>query len=234
MPNTITLSVKDASDMDAYVSVPWGSGPFPAVMVFQEAFGVNHHIRKVADKIAAEGYLAIAPELFHRTAPAGFDSPYGDFAAVMPHFQALTTEGISNDVKAVYDWLSTQSNVIKNKIGCIGFCMGGRVSFIANSAVPLAASVAFYGGGMHMVADLAASLHGPQLLFWGGKDQHIKPEHVQTVVDAINKAGKDHINVVISYADHAFFCDERPSYHPQAATEAWGMTKAFFKNKLMH
>ena len=220
--------------MNAYVSTPWGTGPFPAVMVFQEAYGVNHHIKNVADRMAAEGYLAIAPELFHRTAPAGFESPYGDFAAVMPHFQALTTEGMINDVKATFDWLAGQSNVIKNKIGCIGFCMGGRVSFIANSAVPLAASVAFYGGGMHAVVDLAATLHAPQLMFWGGKDQHIKPEHVQTVIDAIKAAGKDYINVEISYADHAFFCDERPSYHPQAALESWGMTKAFLKNKLKH
>ena len=234
MPNTITLSVKGAPDMNAYVSTPWGNGPFPAVMVFQEAYGVNHHIRNVADRLAAEGYLAIAPELFHRTAPAGFEAPYGDFSAVMPHFQAMNTEDIINDTQATYDWLSNQSNVLKNKIGCIGFCLGGRVSFIANTAQPLAASIAFYGGGMHMVADRAATLHGPQLLFWGGKDQHIKPEHVQTVTDAIKAAGRDYINVEISYADHAFFCDERPSYHPQAALEAWGMTKAFLKNKLMH
>ncbi len=232
MSRIITLSVKNANDMDAYVARPWGNGPFPAVMLFQEAYGVNNHIRKLADKIAGEGYLVVAPELFHRTAPAGFEAPYGDFAVVMPHYQAMTTELIIDDVQATYDWLAAQDNVRKNKIGCVGFCLGGRVAFIANSAVPLAGSISFYGGGTHMVADLASKLHGPQLMFWGGKDQHIKPEHVQTVVDALKAAGKDYINVEISYADHAFFCDERPSYHPQAALEAWGMTKAFFKNKL--
>ena len=230
----ITLSVKDASDMDAYVSVPWGIGPFPAVMLFQEAYGVNNHIRKLADRLAAEGYLVVAPEIFHRTAPAGFEAPYGDFDLVAPHFQALTTEGMVNDVQAAYNWLATQANVQKNKIGCIGFCVGGRVAFIANSAVSLAASVSFYGGGMHTVADLADKLHGPQLLFWAGKDQHIKAEHVQIVTDALKKAGKDHINVEISYADHAYFNDERPSYHSQASLESWGLTKAFFKNKLAH
>jgi len=230
----ITLKVKDGSDMNAYVSTPWGTGPFPAIMVFQEAYGVNHHIKNVADRLAAEGYLAIAPELFHRSAPAGFEPPYGDFGVVMPHYQALTTEGMTDDIKATYDWLAAQSNVIKNRIGCIGFCMGGKVSFIANSAVPLAASVAYYGGGMHLVAGLAATLHAPQLMFWAGKDNHITPENVQTVVDAIRTAGKDYINVEISYAEHAFFCDERPSYHPQAALESWGMTKAFLKNKLKH
>ncbi len=234
MSRVITLSVKNANDMDAYVARPWGKGPFPAVMLFQEAYGVNNHIRKLADKIAGEGYLVIAPELFHRTAPAGFEAPYGDFALVMPHYQAMTTELIIDDVQATYDWLAAQDNVLKKKIGCIGFCLGGRVAFIANSAVPLAASISFYGGGTHAVADLAEKLHGPQLMFWGGKDQHIKPEHVQAVVDALKKAEKDYVNVEISYADHAFFCDERPSYHPQAALEAWGMTKAFFKNKLTY
>ena len=69
-------------------------------------------------------------------------------------------------------------------------------------------------------------------MFWGGKDQHIKPEHVQTVVETLISNEKDYINVVISSADHAFFCDERPSYNADAAKEAWGMTLAFFKNKL--
>ena len=232
MPDIINFPVKDASSMNAYVAIPKGNGPFPAIMVFQEAFGVNHHIRSVADRIANEGYIAIAPELFHRTAPPGFEVGYGDFASVMPHFQALTTENLINDAQATYDWLLTQANVKQDKIGCIGFCMGGRVSFIANCVLKLAASVSFYGGSMHTIAEMAATLHAPQLLFWGGKDQHIKPEHVLTVVDAIRKNGKEFINVEISYADHGFFCDERPSYNPQAAREAWGMTIEFLKNKL--
>ncbi len=232
MTKTITIAVKDAPDMNAFVAVPEGSGPFPAIIVFQEAYGVNHHIKSLTERIAAEGYVAIAPELFHRTAPASFEAPYGDFAAVMQHFNALTTDALINDATAAHAWLMTQDNVLKDKTGCIGFCLGGRVSFLANSVLPLSASVSFYGGGMHMVADRATELHGPQLLFWGGKDGHIKPEHVQTVVDALRGAGKDFINVEISYADHGFFCDERPSYHPQAAKEAWGMVKEFFRNKL--
>ncbi len=220
--------------MNAYVSLPAGTGPFPAVMVFQEAFGVNHHIRDVADRIAAEGYVAIAPELFHRTAPAGFEAAYSDFQSVMPHFQALTTEALTDDVAATYNWLTTQENVEKEKIGCIGFCLGGRVSFIANSCVKLAASVSYYGGQMHLLTDRTSKLSAPQLMFWGGKDTHIQPEHIQTVVDSLQKEGKDYINVVISYADHGFFCDQRPAYHPKAATESWGMTREFLKNNLLN
>ncbi len=219
--------------MNAYVAMPEGKGPFPAVMVFQEAFGVNDYMRRVTDRIAGEGYVAIAPELFHRTAPTGFEASYTDFASVMPHFQALTTEALEDDCRATYDWLLAQDNVVKDKIGSIGFCLGGRVSFIANTTLPLAGAVSFYGGGMHTIADRAANASAPQLMFWGGKDTHITPEHVEQVADAFKKAEKDYINVVISYADHGFSCDARPSYNPQASKEAWGMTMAYFKNKLV-
>jgi carboxymethylenebutenolidase len=228
----ITLHVKDATPMNANVALPEGKGPFPAVMVFQEAWGVNGYMRGIADRLAKEGYLAVVPELFHRTAPAGFEAAYGDFSVVAPHFQALTPEHLINDVRSTYDWLMTQDNVIKDKIGCIGFCLGGRVSFIANCNVKLAASVSFYGGQTHTVADMAATASGPHLMFWGGKDTHILQEHVTTVVDAFKANSKDYINVVVSYADHAFFNNERPAYNAEAASEAWGMTKVFFKNKL--
>lgn len=232
MSQFVTLEVKDASPMRAYVATPEGSGPFPGVIVFQEAFGVNGHMRHVTDRIAKLGYIAIAPEVFHRTAAPGQEFSYSDFPSVMPHYQAMTNEGMIADGQACLDWLVAREDVVKDKVGCIGFCLGGRIAFVANSALPLAASVAYYGGGMHTVADLAEKLHGPQLMLWGGKDTHITPEHVQTVVDALIKADKDYINVVISYAAHAFSCDDRPAFHPQAASEAWGLTTAFFKNKL--
>jgi carboxymethylenebutenolidase len=232
MHTVISLPVTNAPDMNCYVSVPNGNGPFPAVMVFQEAFGVNGHIRNVADRLAEEGYIAISPELFHRTAPPGFEAGYNDFSLLAPHFPPLTPEALIVDVTATYNWLQQQENVQKNEIGCIGFCLGGKVSFLANSALQLSASVSFYGGSMHTVVDRTATLSCPQLLFWGGKDQHIKPEHIQTVLSALRKEQKDFINVEISYADHGFFCYERAAYNPQAAKEAWGMTKEFLKNRL--
>lgn len=232
MTDNITLLVKDAPEMAAYVSMPDGEGPFPAIIIFQEAFGVNHHIRNVADRFAREGYVAIAPELFHRTAHKGFEISYNDFPSVQPHFQAMTTEGMENDIMAVYDWLHMQRYVQKDKMACIGFCLGGRVSFVANSTVHLQAAISFYGGSTHTLADRAVNMQAPHLFFWGGKDQHIKPEHVRTVVDAMKTAEKDFMNVEISYADHAFFCDERASYNPEAAKESWALVLAFLKNKL--
>src|SRR5208282_4048402 len=114
--------------------------------VFQEAFGVNSHIRNVTDRIASEGFMTIAPELFHRTAPPGFEGSHTDFNALAPHSQSITVDGLSADIKAAYDWLLNQPQTKHDKIGCIGFCMGGRVSFLANATVPLSAAVSYYGG----------------------------------------------------------------------------------------
>lgn len=232
MSNYITLPVTGAPDMQAYVAQPQGISPYSAVIVLQEAFGVNNHIRDVADRIAKEGYIAIAPELFHRTAPAGFEASYTDFAQVMPHIQATTVEGIENDLQATYNWLQQQNNVRKDSIASIGFCLGGRASFIANTLLPLKAGISFYGGGTNNLVNRANNLQSPHLFFWGGKDQHIKREHIAAVTEAVSAAGKDFINVVISYADHGFFCNERAAYNAKAAQEAWGLTKAFLKNNL--
>lgn len=231
MSQIVTLLVNNASPMCAYVSMPGGEGPFPAVMVFQEAFGVNHHIRSIADRMAELGYIAIAPEFFHRTAPPGFEAPYTDFASVAPHIQVMTTDNMENDIQATYDWLLGERKVQKNKIGCIGFCMGGRASFIANTFLPLQAAVSFYAGNMLKVVDRAPKMSAPHLFFWGGKDTHITKDQVDAVEQAVTTAGKEFVNVKVSYGDHGFFCDERAQYNPDAAREAWGMTTAFFKNK---
>jgi carboxymethylenebutenolidase len=227
----ISLKVSGTPDMGAHVSMPHGKGPFPAVLVFQEAFGVNGHIRNVTDRIAKEGYVAVAPELFHRTAPPGFECGYTDFEVVKPHFSGITPEGLSADVKAAYDWLQNQPEVVHDKIGTIGFCLGGRVSYVANTILPFKACISYYGAGIPPLLDKVEQVHAPHLFFWGGLDKHIGQDQIDAVVTALNKAGKPFINTVISYADHGFNCDEKPAYNPQAAKEAWAMSMAFLKNK---
>ena len=230
--NFVTLPVADGTEMRAYPAFPSSTGPVPGILLLQEAFGVNHHIRSVADRLAAAGYAVVAPELFHRTAAPGLEIAYNDFPSAAPHFQGITVEGLTADVQAAHRWLQAQALVMGDKIGSIGFCLGGRVSFLANAVLPLAAGVSYYGGGTHLLKDRAPELHAPHLFFWGGLDAHIKPEHIAEVTEAVAAAGKPFINTVISYADHGFHCDERPSYHPQAATEAWALTLAFFQEKL--
>lgn len=227
----IELNVAGSGLMGAYVAQPAGTGPHPGLIVFQEAYGVNSHIRNVTDRFAAQGFVAIAPELFHRTAPPGFEGNYGDFPAVMPHVQAVTPEAAGSDVRAAYEWLCSNPSVNSDRISSVGFCMGGRVSFLANSVVPLRSAVSFYGGGIAQgLLDRAANQHGPILLFWGGLDKHITAEHRKSVVDALSANKKPHVNVEFSNADHGFFCDQRAAYEPNAACQSWALTLEFLRS----
>jgi len=229
----VTLEVADGAQMRAYVARPenWnGRG----LSVYQEAFGVNAHIRDVTERFAREGFLAVAPELFHRTGP-GFEGDYGDFAAVMPHYQALTDAGLAEDLLAAHAFLLAEKST---KTACIGFCLGGKASFLAAAATPADCAVAYYGGGIAPnerskgLLDRASEIKCPILMFWGGLDTHIPPEHYRAVEDALRAADKTYIQVVISDAQHGFNCDARPSYNAEASTMAMALTKSFFDTHL--
>ena len=228
----VTLQVTDGTSMRAYVARPQDGAPRAGLLVFQEAFGVNEHTRDIAERFARKCYHAIAPELFHRTAP-GFEGSYTNFEAVMPHVRALKDQDLEADAHSAYAWLRENLGTPERPIACIGFCMGGRVTFLTNSILPVKASVSFYGGGIApnpMTPGLlsrAGDLHAPQLLFWGGLDKHIGPEQTQAVTEALRKAGKPSVNVEFSDADHGFFCDARASHNPAAAQQAGALTQAF-------
>ncbi|HVA94806.1 MAG TPA: dienelactone hydrolase family protein [Candidatus Dormibacteraeota bacterium] len=223
----ITLQVADGTSMNAYVATPVEGGKLPGLLVFQEAFGVNPHIRDITERFAGQGYVAIAAELFHRSGP-GFEGSYTNFQTCMPHMQALTPEGLLADAQAAFDWLQKNPRVLPNSTASVGFCMGGRVSFLANSALPLKASISFYGGGIAPgLLPRAPQLHAPMLMFWGGLDTHIPQDQVRSVVDALKEAKKTFVNVEFSDADHGFFCDARASYKETAAKQAWPLALAF-------
>lgn len=224
----VTVEVGDGTRMDAYCARPQGGGRRPGVLVLQEAFGVTAHIRDVADRFAREGFVALAPELFHRTAP-GFEGAYGDFAAVRPHYEAVTAETLSADLTAAHAWLSERGGVAPGDVSAIGFCMGGRAAFLADAVLPLKAAVSFYGAGIEPLLDRAPSLSAPILLLWGGLDKHILPENIAKVASALRAAGKPFVNVEFSEADHGFFNDDRPSFHPASAAQAWALALQFLK-----
>src|SRR3989344_620768 len=205
--NDTILTVSDGTQMGAYVARTASSAAH-GIIVLQEAFGVNDYIRRMTDRFAAQGYLAIAPELFHRTAP-GFEADYETREAAGP-------EGSRGSVAEA-----------------IGFCMGGRAAYLANSALPLAASVSFYGGGIATLLDRAAALHGPQLLVWGGADAHIPPEQTRAIADALAVAGKPYVEATWSEAGHGFACDARSSYHAPSAHQALALADAFFVENLV-
>jgi carboxymethylenebutenolidase len=228
----IEVPVSDGTKMTLHWAGPADGRPGPGMIVLQEAFGVNSHIRDVVARFAALGFWAAAPELFHRTA-AHFEGSYTDFAAVAPHMKALSQATLEADSRATHDWLKSQSKVIPDKIAAIGFCLGGRATFIANAILPLRAAISFYGGGIAPdLLPLATKQHGPLLLVWGGMDQHNPIAKTRAVADALTQARKSHVHVEFSDADHGFFCDERKQYNPTAATEAWALCLAFLKNRL--
>ncbi len=233
----ITLDVSDGTSMAAYIARPSQGGVgegSAAIMVFQEAFGVNAHIRDVTRRLARNGFLAVAPELFHRTAP-GFEGNYEDFPSTRPHTSALTNDNLEKDIQATYEWVRSQPDVAGDRIVSIGFCMGGRVSYIANSTVQLAAAISFYGGGIAPGnLDRADRIKAPMLFFWGGKDKNITPELTSSISAAMRKAGKPFVNVEFSDADHGFFCDARRAYHKRASTEAWALTLSFLADNIGH
>jgi len=227
----VTLSVSDGTSMRAYVAHPSGK-PRAGLIVFQEAFGVNSHIKDVTARFAREGYLAISPELFHRTAP-GLEAGYTNFPEVVPHMQALTDAALAADIQATYAWLKN-GGAKDLSVGSTGYCMGGRTSILAALTVPLNCAVSYYGGGIApggmfpSLTERLKDLKAPTLLFWGGLDAHIGREAVAAVESALADAKKDYVNVVFSAADHGFFCDARASYNPVAAKQAWALTLEFF------
>ncbi len=224
----VELKVKDGSVMRAFTARPKDNLRHPGIMIFQEAFGVNAHIRDVTGRFAAAGYVAVAPELYHRTAP-GFEGSYTDFQTTRPHASAMTNETLEMDIRAAFDYLRSDPGTDPDRIVCIGFCLGGRASYIANSLVPVKAAVSFYGGGIapdHL--GRAARLQGPMMFFWGGLDKRIGPDQITAVTGALKTAGKSYCNIEFSDADHGFFCDARASYNPNAARQAWSLVQAFF------
>ena len=228
----VTTKVSDGTSMRLYVARPSGAAPQRGLLVMQEAFGVNAHIRDITERFAREGFLAVAPELFHRSG-TGFEGRYDDFPSAMVHLKELRDANLEADFRAAYDWLRANGVAAGSPVAAVGYCMGGRAAVLASLTLPLECAVSFYGGGIAPnpmnpgLLGRIKDLKNPVLLFWGGKDQHITLEQRRAVADALTAAGKSYVNVEFSEADHGFFCDARASYNPVAASQAWPLTLAF-------
>jgi carboxymethylenebutenolidase len=228
--------------MGAYLARPTEGGSHPGVLVFQEIFGVNTHIRSVADRVAAEGYVALAPELFHRTAP-GLDVGY-DAEGMQRGFasmnQAKASEVIA-DVSAALDTLKKRSDVRGRGIGAMGFCFGGHVTYLAACELPIAAAASFYGGGIAVgtpgqdgppTIERTAKIKGRILCLFGDHDSYIPPDQVEKIRGELTRHHIRHEIVVYSGVGHGFFCDARPDYSKPAADDAWRRVRDLFREEL--
>jgi carboxymethylenebutenolidase len=234
---TIRLRSGDG-EMRCHQAQPRGQGKFPAVIVIMEAFGLNDHIKDVTERIAAEGYVTIAPDLYYRESPnvVGYD----ELQAAIGLMQRLDTEKVIADLRRVITHLKIQNFVNGDRIGITGFCMGGTIAFLAACKLPaeIKAAVPFYGGsiaGDSPTAPLksAGDMQAPVLCFFGEQDPYIPLSQVQTIEGTLRALGKSFEVEVYPGADHGFFCDDRASYHPEAAQDAWEKTKAWFAKHLL-
>lgn len=233
---TLTLDTP-AGPMECFEATPGGE-PRSAVIVVQEAFGVNDHIRDVTRRLAAAGHHAIAPSLFHRA--GGGTADYGDFAAVIPLFEGVSDDGVLSDVDAARDHLHA-AGFSDAATGIVGFCFGGRVTFLVAARRALGAGVGFYGGGIASKGALpfdaligeAARLRTPWLGLFGDEDASIPVADVEALRDALHGASVSTEIVRYAGAQHGFHCDSRAEhYHPDAARDAWGRTLAWFDRHL--
>jgi len=223
--------------MRVYEAVP-DTPPTAAVIVIQEAFGVNPHIEDVTRRFADAGYRAVAPDMFHRTGGGIVD--YGDFGGVIPHFVGIGDDNaILADVDATLDYLRG-IGFADRRIGIVGFCFGGRVTFLTAVNRSLGAAVGFYGGGIvtarfpqfpALVGDITR-INTPWLGLFGDLDQSIPVEDVELLREALAQAPVP--GEVVRYADaeHGFHCDARESYNAAAAKDAWDRTLDWFARHL--
>jgi carboxymethylenebutenolidase len=226
-----TEMIETGSGMPAYVARPKDGGRGPAILVIQEAFGLNDHIKDVTRRIAGEGYTALAPDVYWRGGK-GRAVGYDDLPAAIGMMQALKDTEVVADLAGAIAWLEKQPSVRADRIGITGFCMGGRISYLAACELPdkIRAAVPFYGGGIPV--DKTAKLRSPVLAFFGEKDAFIPLDSVEALKAEAKKHGKQVEVVVYPGADHGFFCNERASYQAAAAKDAWERLKKFFATHL--
>jgi len=232
----------DGKTMGGYLARPADSTPRPAVLVFMEIFGVNSHIRDVTERVAREGYVALAPDFFHRTGP-GVEYGYDEKGMTegIKLLGGLKADEVVADARAALSFLKRQNFAKGDKLGAMGFCIGGHVTYLTACETEVKAAASFYGGGIAGDKGLGGApstigrtnkITGRILCLFGGKDAHIPMSQVDAVRAALEKNRIRHEVMVYPQADHGFFCDQRASYDKAAAEDAWVKVKKLFAEEL--
>ena len=201
-----------------------GSGP--GVIVIQEWWGLVHHIKDLCDRFAQEGFVALAPDLYH-----GKSTKSPDEAGKL--MMAMRIDEAERDLTAAAQYLLTLDSTTSDKVGVVGFCMGGALSLYTATKNPqVGAAVVFYGGHPKVKPDLP-NLHAPVLGLYGEKDRSVTPASAHELERQVKALGKQIEVKVYPGADHGFFNDVRPEvYNAEAAADAWRRTIAFLREHL--
>jgi carboxymethylenebutenolidase len=214
----------------AYLALP-PAGRGPGLVLFQEIFGVNEHIRTVAEQYALDGFVVLAPDVFWRQAPRvelGYEGT--DRQQALALMQGYTVEHSLADIAASVKALRARPEVGGAKVGAFGYCMGGRLAYLAAATTDVDAAVAFYGGGIHGQLERAAAIRCPVQFHYAGYDDNIPPAAVEQVRQAV--AGKKAEVHVYPGSTHGFNCWARASYHAPSAALAHGRATAFLASAL--
>lgn len=213
----------------AYLARPAKKTDAPAVLVIHEVFGLNDHIKSIADRIAAQGYVALSPNFFVRASVTP-PKDASDMTALRKAASSIPTEAAIKDMQAALDYLKTLKGM-KRRFASIGFCMGGGFSYqIATHTTDLAGAAIFYG---RTPVELVPQVSCPLLCSFGGLDQGIPADKIKEFEEALKKAGKQADIKIYPNAKHGFFNDTRPeAYNAEAAADAWQRVVKFFHERL--
>jgi carboxymethylenebutenolidase len=212
-------------ETDGYLALP-ESGSGPGVVVIQEWWGLVDHIKDVCDRFAKEGFVALAPDLYH-----GKSTKSPDEAGKL--MMALRIDEAEKNLSAATDYLLQHDSTTGRKIGVVGFCMGGALALYTATKDPnIGACVVFYGGHPNVKPDLP-NLHAPVLGIYAGKDGFVTPVLVRELEQKLKALGKQIEVVIYPNTDHAFFNDSRPEvYNAEASADAWQRTLEFLREHL--
>ncbi|HEV8312853.1 MAG TPA: dienelactone hydrolase family protein [Burkholderiaceae bacterium] len=224
------IQVEAAEPFDAYLALP-PAGSGPGLVLFQEIFGVNAHIRAVAEQYALAGFVVLAPDVFwrqQRRVELGYEGE--DMQRALAFTKGMDREALLRDIGSSVTALRARPEVGSHKVGAIGYCMGGRLAYLAAATTDIDAAVPYYGGGIHDNLERAASIRCPVQFHYAGIDNNIPPEAVEKVRAAMaGKAAEFH---VYPGAHHGFNCWARASYHAPSAALAHGRALQFLAQHL--
>ncbi len=226
-----------APDLRGYFAHPDDDQAHPALIVFIEAYGINAHFKQLAARLAQAGYATLIPDIFH-----GKRYDYADRDNAVGHLRTLNDAQVMTQANAALDYLQTCAQAT-DAVGILGFCMGGRYAFLANAELSarIRATAAFYGGGIapeqdpigrKPLLDRIPEMQTPLLLQYGSADHSITPAEHARIVEALGTADKRYTLDLYPGAGHGFFCDDRPTYHAEAAAQGWHRILDFFNQHL--
>jgi carboxymethylenebutenolidase len=241
MKESIVTLPTSGGPMDLHCFLPESAaGRLPAVIVLQEAFGVNPHMKRVCRRVAQAGYAVFSPELFHRSGK-GLEFGYDEFPRIKPILAEITNAMVLDDLRATHGHVSQRPDVDPARIASWGFCLGGWASVLAACELPVAAAISFYGGGMvnarpgfgfNPILDRFSSIRCPLLLVYGAKDQGITPADIDAVTGRLRSLGKQYELEIYPNGGHGFFCEDRSAYDRGSAEAAWSRATGWLASKL--